>query len=98
MEPTISLETILSSLYSRIPLRSLLADAFLNSLLICSTVGSEDNSAVRSTNEPTGVGTLTARPFILPRSSGMTSTTDCAAPVDVGTMFIAAALPRRGFL
>ena len=46
----------------------------------------------RSTTETFGVGTRTARPSNLPLSSGKTSPTAFAAPVDVGIIDIAAAL------
>jgi len=42
-----------------------------------------------------GVGTRNATPFSLPFKAGTTRATALAAPVEVGTMFIAAALARR---
>ena len=49
----------------------------------------------KSTIETVGIGTLTARPFSFPFSSGITRPTDFAAPVDVGIKFAAAALALR---
>lgn len=45
--------------------------------------------------EPTGTGTRSATPSNLPVYSGKTFVVAIAAPVVFGTMFCAAALPRR---
>jgi len=47
--------------------------------------------------EPDGTGTRIAIPSIFPSSCGRTSCAAPAAPVEVGTMFSAAARPRRVF-
>ena len=49
-------------------------------------------TAVRIVVEPVGVGTLCAEPISLPLSSGITRPIAFAAPVELGTMFTAAAL------
>mmetsp|Transcript_8089 Transcript_8089/g.18341 ORF Transcript_8089/g.18341 Transcript_8089/m.18341 type:complete len:342 (+) Transcript_8089:276-1301(+) len=49
----------------------------------------------RSTTDTFGVGTRSAMPLSLPFIWGSTSATAFAAPVEVGTMFIAAARARR---
>jgi hypothetical protein len=49
----------------------------------------------RSVTEPSGTGTRNAIPSILPFSFGMASEVDLAAPVDEGTMLMAAARARR---
>ena len=46
-------------------------------------------------DETFGVGTRSAMPLSLPLSCGKTSATALAAPVEVGTMFKAAARARR---
>ncbi|SHX28876.1 Uncharacterised protein [Mycobacteroides abscessus subsp. abscessus] len=53
------------------------------------------NSAVRSVTDPVGTGTRNAYPSSLPLSSGNTNPMALAAPVEVGTMLIAAARARR---
>ena len=50
---------------------------------------------VKSVRLPSGVGTRTAMPVIFPCSSGIVCVTATAAPLLVGTMFTAHALPRR---
>ncbi len=45
--------------------------------------------------EPVGIGTRSAKPSSLPLSSGSTRPIALAAPVEVGTMFSAAARARR---
>ena len=52
------------------------------------------NSEVKSTKEPSLTGTLIAPPLSLPESSGITLPIAVAAPVELGTIFIAQALPR----
>ena len=56
------------------------------------TVTGRPSSTARSTRETLAVGTRRATPLSFPFSSGMTSPTAVAAPVDVGTMESAAAL------
>ena len=53
------------------------------------------SSQVRSTIEPSGVGTRTANPSSLPSNSGITNPIALAAPVLVGIIDIAAARARR---
>ncbi|SII80730.1 Uncharacterised protein [Mycobacteroides abscessus subsp. abscessus] len=50
---------------------------------------------VKSMIDPAGTGTRIAKPSSLPSRWGMTLPTVRAAPVVVGTMFIAAARARR---
>src|SRR3712207_7873844 len=52
--------------------------------LISSTVTSRATFAVRSTTEPVGTGARTAKPCILPWSSGTTRPIALAAPVEAG--------------
>ena len=52
-------------------------------------------SRTRSISEPSDTGTLIADPKIRPDKLGSTLPMADAAPVYVGTMFIAQALPRR---
>jgi len=92
---TMSLETIGSSLYRRIP-SSAPASAFsAKAALTSSTLVGRDTSHTRSTTEPVITGARTAIPFSLPSSSGTTRPIAFAAPVDVGTRFAAAARARR---
>ena len=83
-----------SSEYSRMP-ASELAAAALNAAFIASTSASLLSSAVKSVNEPSGVGTRMAKPSSLPSSSGSTLPTAAAAPVVVGTIDAAAERARR---
>ena len=66
----------------------------LNNLLISSTLVFLFSSKVKSTTEPSAVGTLKALPSSLPSSSGITKPIAFAAPVLDGTIFWAQALPR----
>ena len=68
------------------------SDAFFNSELISSMVTSFFRTQVKSVREPSGMGTLTAKPSIFPFNSGITSDTAFAAPVVVGMIETAAAL------
>src|SRR6266571_4388388 len=63
--------------------------------LTSSTLVSRLAVKVRSVAEPFGTGTRSAYPSSLPFSSGSTRPIALAAPVEVGTMLIAAALARR---
>jgi hypothetical protein len=83
-----SLETIGSSVYPNVSLA-----LFLNVLLISSTVVFFFSSNTRSITEPVGTGTLIAPPCNLPSRLGITFPMALAAPVDVGIIFAAAALP-----
>ncbi len=85
-----SIETIGSSVYSRIPF-SFPSAAFFIALLICSTVASFFKIAVRSVMEPVATGTLVATPSNLPWRCGNTRPTALAAPVLVGIIDDAAA-------
>ena len=91
---TMSMETIGSSVYSRMPLSGPSAAAFI-AALISSAVASFSSSTVRSTIDPSGVGTRVAKPSSLPLSSGSTNDTARAAPVVVGIIDMAAARARR---
>ena len=90
--PMISTETIGSVVYSMLPARYV-SQAFRNASLMSSMVASCCNTQVRSVNDPSGVGTRTDIPSSFPSSSGMTMVTAFAAPVVVGIIFKAAALP-----
>src|SRR5437868_6425161 len=71
------------------------SEAFFMAAWIESLVIGLSVSWVRSTSETSIVGTRTAWPSNLPLSSGMTSDKAFAAPVELGTMLIAAARARR---
>ena len=51
--------------------------------------------AVKSVTEPSGVGTRNEPPLSLPFNSGITSPMALAAPVELGTMLMAALRARR---
>ena len=91
---TMSLLTIGSSVYLRMPLSAPSAAA-LTAALTSSTVVSRPASKVRSVAEPVGIGTRIANPSSLPLSCGRTRPIALAAPVEVGTMLRAAARARR---
>ena len=93
--PTISLDTISSSLY---PKDSVVA-AFI-AALISSLVTALSTTANRRVVDPVGVGTRCAAPISLPFSSGITRPIAFAAPVLFGTMLTAPArlLLRSPFL
>src|SRR3989344_3914681 len=95
--PITSLETISSSVYSRIPFNSF-SEAFLNDLLTFSTFAFFSTSATTSMIDPHGTGTLIATPLNLPFISGNTFSTASSAPVVVGTMFSPAVLPLLLFM
>jgi hypothetical protein len=63
--------------------------------LIASALVARSTSTVRSTIDPVGTGARTAMPSRRPASSGITSPMALAAPVLVGTRFMAAARARR---
>src|SRR5438874_763515 len=67
------------------------SDAFFMAAWIESLVIGFSVSSVRSTSETSIVGTRTAWPSNFPLSSGMTSESALAAPVELGTMLMAAA-------
>ena len=67
-------------------------DASLRALFTSSLVTDLEDSKTKSTAETLGVGTHIAIPVNLPFISGYTSATAFAAPVEVGTMLVAAAL------
>ena len=64
-------------------------------MLTASVVVSVSTSITTSTSDTFGVGTRTLMPSNLPLSSGRTSATALAAPVEVGIMESAAARARR---
>src|SRR5690625_397285 len=92
--PMMSVETMSSSTYSNTPVIPPSAAA-LTAALTSSTVVSLDAVKVKSVADPVIVGTRRAYPSSLPLSSGKTKETAFAAPVEVGTMFTAAARDRR---
>src|SRR5215211_6474474 len=94
VEPTMSCETIGSSVYWRIPSSGPPA-ARRNVSLTSSTLVSRPTRTTRSTIEPVETGARIAMPSTLPCSSGSTRPIARAAPVDVGMRLIAAARARR---
>ena len=92
--PIISLLTISSTEYCKIPFIGPSAAACI-AAFIDSTVTSESSSTTRSTMLPSGMGTRIARPSSLPASSGITRPIAFAAPVEVGTILVAALRERR---
>ena len=93
--PIISEETIGVCEYSIMPRKPSLPEAILIAALISSAATSLSSYAKRSTTDPFRTGTLVAIQCNLPLSSGKTSPTAIAAPVDVGIIFSAAARLRR---
>ena len=83
-ELTMSLETIGSSVYLRMPSRRPVSAFSANAELTSSTLVGRDTSHTRSTTEPVITGARTATPFSLPSSSGTTRPIALAAPVEVG--------------
>ena len=94
-EWTMSVETIGSSVYWRIPSRSPVSALERKSPLTSSAVGSAPSCTTRSTIEPIGTGARIDMPSTLPSSSGSTTPIARAAPVEVGMRLIAAARARR---
>ena len=90
-----SLETIGSSVYLRMPSSAPVSAFSANAALTSSALVGRDSSQTRSTTEPVITGARTAMPFSLPSSSGTTRPIALAAPVEVGTRFTAAARARR---
>ena len=93
--PTMSCETISSSVYARMPARRPVSARALTAALISSTEASRPSVQTRSTTEPSGTGTRIDMPSSLPLSSGITSPIARAAPVEVGMIESAAARARR---
>ena len=87
--PTISAETIGSSVYSIIPFSALLAACFI-AALTSSTVTSFLRIATKSVIDPSGVGSLNEKPSSLPFSSFIIFPIVFAAPVVVGIIETAA--------
>ena len=83
------------SLYCRMPCRRSEAAASRTASCTSPTDTSLPSLQNRSTTEPSGTGTLAAIPCRRPASSGSTTPTALAAPVEVGMMFSAAARLRR---
>src|SRR5208283_1197196 len=71
------------------------SDAFFSAAFTSSLVVFFSSQTTTSTTETLGVGTRMANPSSFPASSGITSLSALAAPVDVGIMLIAAARARR---
>ena len=92
--PTISIDTIGSSVYSRISFRYVFA-AFSKALLISSIVTVSFTLNVMSVNEPFATGTLIPHPPMASDNSGKIFVRAFAAPVVVGTIDCPAALARR---
>ena len=89
-----SVETIGSSVYLRIPVSGPDAASFI-AALISSSLVSFETSQVRSTSDPVITGARTEMPLSLPSRSGRTRPMALAAPVLVGIRLIAAARARR---
>ena len=70
-------------------------DASLTAAFTSSVVVGREDSKTRSTTDTLGVGIRMAMPLSLPFTAGYTRATALAAPVEVGTMFMAAARARR---
>ena len=70
----------------------------MNALFISSSVTFSVSSNDKSISDPSGTGTLRAPPLNLPSNSGNTLPIAVAAPVDVGIIFIAHALPLLSFI
>ena len=81
--PTISIDTIGSSVYSRIPLKDELA-ASLKAVLMASTEVSSLTLNVMSVSEPLITGTRMPQPPIFSANSGKILVSAFAAPVVVG--------------
>src|SRR5262245_44269201 len=91
---TMSDDTIGTSVYSSTPLSGPSAAA-LNAALTSSTVASRERTALKSVIDPVGTGTRIDVPSSFPFIASRTSDVALAAPVEVGTMLIAAARARR---
>ena len=96
--PTMSLDTIGSSVYRMIPFSGPLLAALAYAALISATVASRLSRALKSVTEPVATGTRNEEPSSLPFIDSRTSDVDRAAPVLVGMMLIAAARARRASL
>ena len=93
--PTMSLDTIGSSVYTSLPASEPSSAAAANAAFTSSTVTSRETVTTRSVTEPSGTGTRIAMPSSLPFRCGSTRPVAFAAPVVVGMMFTAAARARR---
>ena len=91
---TMSANTMGSSVYLRTPFRAFLLAAS-NAALISSTLAAFFKLTVKSVRDPVGVGTRRAVPSSLPFIDSITSDVARAAPVEVGTILIAAPRARR---
>ncbi len=94
-EPTMSDDTIGSSVYTSTFAIGPDAAAARNASLTSATVTSRLRTATKSVMEPSGTGTRSAAPSSLPFIDSSTSDVARAAPDDAGTMFAAAARARR---
>ena len=97
-EPTMSLETIGSSVYSSTRSSGGLAAASANAALTSATDGFPCTTAVKSVMDPAGSGTRSDMPSSRPFIASRTRLVALAAPVVVGTMLTAAPRARRGSL
>ena len=84
----ISLDTIGSNVIFNV-----LFDACSNAAFISSFVGCPSTITVKSTTEPSIVGTLKAEPLSFPSTLGRTFPIAFAAPVSAGIIFYMALLP-----
>ena len=92
--PLKSEETTASSVYAKMPLSSFYEARFI-SLQMSSYLAGFLRLTVRSTTDTLSVGTRIDIPVSLPLSSGITTPTAFAAPVDEGMILPDAALPPR---
>src|SRR3989344_1555681 len=93
--PTISLETIWSSVALKIPCHRGWSAASRNVLLISSAVVGLEETNVIADNEPVIIGTRIEVPSNLPSTALTARPTATAAPVYDGTIFTPPARPRR---
>ena len=94
-EPTMSLDTIGSSVYSSTRSSGGLAAASAKAALTSTTDGFPFTTAVKSVMEPAGSGTRNDLPSSRPFIASSTRLVARAAPVELGTMLTAPARARR---
>ena len=93
--PTMSEDTMGSSVYTRTSDRGPDAAASAKAWLTSSTVTVPGTTAVTSVIEPSATGTRRAEPFRRPFMDSITRPVARAAPLEAGTMLMAAARARR---
>src|SRR3989344_734307 len=93
--PIISLDTSSSSVAANMPFQRRSVAAFLKMSFTSSAVVGRFAIKVTSAIDPAATGTRSEMPSNFPERDGYALVTAIAAPVEVGTMFCAAALPSR---